>query len=84
MFLFASHSLTRTRVFIGFNLIFSDVERGDFNLTFPLTIDPSMSGFLALPVFFGGSVIDDGVIKSVPSVQLAYFITVDNPRQDAM
>lgn len=60
------------------------MESGSINLTFPLTINPSTLGLLALPVFFGGSVIDDGLIKSVPSVQLAYFITVDNPRQDAM
>lgn len=37
------------------------------------------------PVYFGGSVVtEDLTIESVPSVQIGYFIAVDNKRQDAM
>ncbi|XP_019695773.1 patched domain-containing protein 3 [Harpegnathos saltator] len=64
--------------------VIAEVERGDLNLTFPLMLNPVTLDALVFPVFFGGSVIDNGLIKSVPSVQLAYFITVDSPRQDAI
>lgn len=60
------------------------MERGDLYLSFPLMYNPITSDLLVFPVFFGGTVIDGNLIKSVPSVQLAYFITVDSPRQDAM
>jgi hypothetical protein len=64
---------------------FSEVEQRKLNLSFPLTLNPITWDAHLLPVFFGGSVLnDDLTIESVPSVQLAYFITVDNPRQDAM
>lgn len=38
----------------------------------------------AFPVFFGGTkVSDDGTIISVPSLQMVYFVTADNKKQDA-
>lgn len=38
----------------------------------------------AFPVFFGGTeVSEDGLIISVPSVQLGYFINVDTKKWDA-
>lgn len=38
----------------------------------------------AFPVFFGGTkVSDENTIISVPSLQLVYFVTADNKRQDA-
>lgn len=63
----------------------SEVERRKLNLTFPITINPTTWDAHLLPVFFGGSVLnDDLTVKSVPSVQLGYFITVDSPQQDQM
>lgn len=36
------------------------------------------------PVYFGGTVVnDDGIIISVPSLQLAYFVNADTNTQDA-
>lgn len=36
------------------------------------------------PVYFGGTVVnDDGIIISVPSLQLAYFVNADTNAQDA-
>ncbi|XP_032673753.1 patched domain-containing protein 3 [Odontomachus brunneus] len=69
---------------LDLQLVITEVESGDLNLTFPIMLNPVTLDALVFPVFFGGTVIDNGVIKSVPSVQLAYFITVDSPRQDAI
>lgn len=61
------------------------MERQELNLTFPVMFNPVTWDAHLFPVFFGGSVVnDDLIIESAPSVQLAYFITVDSPRQDAM
>lgn len=62
-----------------------DVESKELRLTFPLMLHPDTWQILLLPVYFGGSVLnEDKQIESVPSMQLAYFLTADNPRQDAM
>lgn len=61
------------------------MEKRELNLTFPVTLNPITWDIHLLPVYFGGSVIDeDLIIESVPSMQLAYFLTADNARQDAM
>lgn len=61
------------------------MEKKELNLTFPVTLNPVTWDFYILPVYFGGSVIDkDLMIESVPSMQLAYFLTADNARQDAI
>lgn len=63
----------------------SDVEKREFNLTFPLTLNPVTWDIHLLPVYFGGSVIDeDLIIESVPSLQLAYFLTAGNEHEDAV
>lgn len=37
----------------------------------------------AFPVYFGGTELtEDNVIISVPAIQLVYFVTSDNKRQD--
>lgn len=60
------------------------VERGDFNLTFPLTFNPVTWEAHAFPVFFGGTEVgEDNVIITVPSVQLVYFANCDNKKLDA-
>ncbi|XP_071874799.1 patched domain-containing protein isoform X3 [Bombus fervidus] len=65
--------------------VIEDVEKRELNLTFPVTLNPVTWDIHLLPVYFGGSVIDeDLIIESVPSMQLAYFLTVDNARQDAI
>lgn len=65
--------------------LYRDVERRELNLTFPVTLNPETWEFHLLLVYFGGSTInEDYVVESVPSLQLAYFLTADNPRQDAM
>lgn len=65
--------------------VIQDVENRELNLTFPVMFNPVTWDAHLFPVFFGGSVItEDLTIETVPSVQLAYFITVDNPRQDAI
>ncbi|XP_017877278.1 patched domain-containing protein 3 [Ceratina calcarata] len=65
--------------------VIEEVEKRELNLTFPVTVIPETWEIHLLPVYFGGSVLDeDQVVESVPSMQLAYFLTVDNPRQDAI
>ncbi|KAL3267815.1 hypothetical protein HHI36_006947 [Cryptolaemus montrouzieri] len=61
------------------------VESGALNLTFPLMFNPVTWDAHAFPVFFGGTeVSDDGIILSVPSVQLVYFGNADNKKFDRM
>lgn len=61
------------------------VETGERNLTFPLTLNTVTFDVHALPVFFGGTeVSEDGFVISVPSVQLVYFGNADNKKIDAM
>ncbi|XP_020285051.1 patched domain-containing protein 3 isoform X2 [Pseudomyrmex gracilis] len=66
--------------------IMKEVETQELNLTFPVFLNPLTWDSHLFPVYFGGTVLNpvDHTIKSVPSVQLAYFITVDSPRQDAI
>ncbi|XP_011164677.1 patched domain-containing protein 3 [Solenopsis invicta] len=64
--------------------IMKEVEERKRNLTFPVTINLDPFEHYLLPVFFGGSVVNNDLIESTPSVQLAYFITVDSPRQNAI
>ncbi|XP_076630786.1 patched domain-containing protein [Colletes latitarsis] len=65
--------------------IIGSVERRELNLTFPMTFHPDTWVFHFLPVYFGGTVInEDRVVESAPSVQLAYFLTAENPRQNAI
>lgn len=64
---------------------FSEVEEGKLNLTFPLMFNPVSFTTYMFPVYFGATeVTEDSTIKSVPSVQLGYFLKVDNAHQDAM
>ncbi|XP_012282501.1 patched domain-containing protein 3 [Orussus abietinus] len=65
--------------------VIGEVENRELNLTFPVMFNPVTWDAHLFPVFFGGSVVtDDLTIESVPSVQLAYFVAVDNQRQDAL
>ena len=63
--------------------IMPEVEAGTLNLTFPIMINPETWDAHIFPVYFGGPVVDDGIIISVPSLQLAYFVNADTKYQDA-
>lgn len=64
--------------------IIDDVEKGDFNLLWPITFNPETLDFHVFPVFFGGTQYNaESVIVNVPSLHLVYFVTVNTPRQDA-
>lgn len=79
------HAVVRASSFKSSFKFFREVERRELNLTFPVMFNPVTWDAHLFPVFFGGSVVSDSLtIESAPSVQLAYFITVDSPRQDAM
>ncbi|XP_011307702.1 patched domain-containing protein 3 [Fopius arisanus] len=69
---------------LNLDLIMEDVETGQLKLTFPVMFNPVTWDSHIFPLYFGGSVInpEDSTIDSVPSVQLGYFVAVDNKRQD--
>ncbi|KAL1497414.1 hypothetical protein ABEB36_008391 [Hypothenemus hampei] len=70
---------------LNLEYIMDEVEAGDRNLTFPLTLNTVTFDVHALPVFFGGTeVSEDGFVISVPSVQLVYFGNADNKKIDAL
>ncbi|XP_063921586.1 patched domain-containing protein 3 [Zophobas morio] len=70
---------------LNLDYIMDDVETGNLNLTFPLMFNPVTWDAHAFPVFFGGTqVSEDGLIISVPSVQLVYFGNADSKKYDAM
>ncbi|XP_076684243.1 patched domain-containing protein isoform X2 [Andrena cerasifolii] len=74
-----------TNDILDLRYVIMDVERRKLNLTFPVTLNPETWELHLLLVYFGGSTInEDYVVESVPSLQLAYFLTADNPRQDAI
>lgn len=74
-----------TNDILNITYIVEDVEKRELNLTFPALLNPVTWQLHLLPVYFGGSKInEDTTIESVPSMQLAYFIAADNPRQDAI
>ncbi|KAJ8959876.1 hypothetical protein NQ318_011611 [Aromia moschata] len=59
------------------------VEKKEINLTFPGMINPVTWDIHAFPVFFGGTErTEDGLITSVPSVQLVYFGNADSKKFD--
>lgn len=61
------------------------VEAKTINLTFPLMFNPVTWDAHAFPVFFGGTeVSEDGLIISVPSVQLVYFGNADSKKLDEL
>lgn len=70
---------------LNLDYIIDDVEAKRINLTFPLMFNPVTWDAHAFPVFFGGTqVSEDGLIISVPSVQLVYFGNADTKKYDAM
>ncbi|XP_076180342.1 patched domain-containing protein isoform X1 [Ptiloglossa arizonensis] len=74
-----------TNDILKFTDIIEDVENRELNLTFPVMLHPFSWEFHFLWVYFGRSVInEDRIVESVPSVQLAYFLSADSPRQDAI
>ncbi|XP_066147169.1 patched domain-containing protein 3 [Euwallacea fornicatus] len=70
---------------LNLGYIMEEVESGEKNLTFPLTLNTVTFDVHALPVFFGGTeVSEDGFVISVPSLQLVYFGNADNKKYDAL
>ncbi|CAH1155955.1 unnamed protein product [Phaedon cochleariae] len=70
---------------LNLDYIMEDVENGMINLTFPIMFNPVTWDAHAFPVFFGGSeVSEDGIIISVPSVQLVYFGNADTKKYEKM
>nr|CAH7721482.1 unnamed protein product [Callosobruchus chinensis] len=70
---------------LNLHYIMDDVEQKKINLTFPLMFNPVTWDAHAFPVFFGGTqVSEDGLIISVPSVQLVYFANPDFKRTDKL
>ncbi|KAJ8914567.1 hypothetical protein NQ315_010031 [Exocentrus adspersus] len=68
---------------LNLEYIMDDVENKLINLTFPGMINPVTWDIHAFPVFFGGTErTEDGIIISVPSVQLVYFGNADNKKYD--
>ena len=69
---------------LNLDYIIEEVEQRTLNLTFPIMFNPVTWDAHTFPVYFGGTVVsDDGLIISVPAVQLVYFVTADTKRQDA-
>jgi len=69
---------------LNLDYVIEDVEQRALNLTFPIMFNPVTWDAHTFPVYFGGTVVsEDGLIISVPSVQLVYFVTADTKRQDA-
>ncbi|CAH0556056.1 unnamed protein product [Brassicogethes aeneus] len=70
---------------LNLDFIIEDVEAKKINLTFPLMFNPVTWDAHAFPVFFGGTVVsDDGLIISVPSVQLVYFGNAETKKYDEL
>ncbi|XP_030763532.1 patched domain-containing protein 3 isoform X2 [Sitophilus oryzae] len=70
---------------LNLDYIMEDVENHNINLTFPLMINPVTWDTHILPIFFGGTeVSEDGIIISVPSVQLVYFGNADSRKIDTL
>ncbi|RZF35137.1 hypothetical protein LSTR_LSTR009443 [Laodelphax striatellus] len=68
---------------LNLDLIMDEVVNKSLNLTFPIMFNPITWDAHTFPVYFGGTVVsDDGLIVSVPSLQLVYFVTADTPTQD--
>lgn len=63
------------------SIYYSQVERGELNLTFPIMFNPVTWEAHAFPVYFGGSTVVDDTIVSVPAVQLVWFIRTDTKLQ---
>ncbi|XP_068145808.1 patched domain-containing protein 3 [Drosophila tropicalis] len=69
---------------LNLDAIMDDIETGQLNLTFPFMFNPVTWDAHLFPVFFGGTQLtEDNLIISVPAIQLVYFVTADNKRQDA-
>ncbi|XP_045785831.1 patched domain-containing protein 3 [Maniola jurtina] len=66
---------------LNLDKIIGEVERGELNLTFPIMFNPVTWEAHAFPVYFGGSVVVDDVIVSVPAVQLVWFLRTDTKLQ---
>ncbi|KAK6618440.1 hypothetical protein RUM43_013633 [Polyplax serrata] len=69
---------------LNLDYVMEEIERKELNLTFPIMFNPVTWDAHTFPVYFGGTIVsEDGVITHVPSVQLVYFVTADNKKQDA-
>merc|ERR1719419_682968 len=65
--------------------LMGEIEVGQFNLTYPITFDPTTFQQYTLPSYFGGiDVSDIGTVKKVEAVSLNYFLDVTNDWQIAV
>ncbi|XP_050310845.1 patched domain-containing protein 3-like isoform X1 [Anthonomus grandis grandis] len=70
---------------LNLEYVIDKVELGEWQLTFPLTLNIMTLDVHVLPVFFGGTqVTEEGFVKSVPSVQLVYFGNADTKKMDTL
>lgn len=58
--------------------VLPSIESGDIKMTYPFFFDPLTFESYALPIFFGGTVLDEDqvTVKSVEGIGLSYFLDV--------
>ena len=60
----------------------AEIETGQFNLTYPITFDPTTFQQYTLPSYFGGIEVSDiGTVRKVEAVSLNYFLDVTDDWQ---
>ena len=67
----------RTNEILNLVDIMAEIETGQFNLTYPITFDPTTFQQYTLPSYFGGIEVSDiGTVRKVEAVSLNYFLDV--------
>lgn len=62
--------------------VMAEIETGQFNLTYPITFDPTTFQQYTLPSYFGGIEVSDiGTVRKVEAVSLNYFLDVTDDWQ---
>jgi len=62
--------------------VMTEVETGQFNLTYPITFDPNTFQQYTLPSYFGGIEVSEiGTVRKVEAVSLNYFLDVTDDWQ---
>ena len=75
----------RTNEILNLVDIMAEIETGQFNLTYPITFDPTTFESYTLPSYFGGIEVSEiGTVGKVEAVSLNYFLDVTNDWQIAI
>lgn len=68
---------------LDLNDLMPDIEKGEYNLTYPLMLNPNTFEMYVFPLFFGGLEISNAsTIESVKALSISYWLRTNTRKED--